>query len=274
MSRQERSDSGFAESGFVVLRGAIDRPEVRRVRRLVDAVLVENRPVSCDRPNNLLVPLRWNDRAVDDLLAVSSLIEQIRAATSAADLRWIAAYVSVRAPRTDALAWHQDWWCWHHPATFGRAPIQVAALCYLEDVDAANAAPCVLPGSHHRSTALHSRIAMPGADGSAALQATDDDAITIPVSAGDVVLVDYRVLHATTPNRTARSRECLLMSFAPDWSDLPREIQSHLASHAALPRSDEAMPPAYRHHRLLPTFDGERHDLTLSRHPPSHFDMN
>jgi hypothetical protein len=34
------------------------------------------------------------------------------------------------------------------------------------------------------------------------------------------------------------------------------------------------MPPAYRHHRLLPTFDGERHDLTLNRHPPSHFDMN
>jgi hypothetical protein len=30
----------------------------------------------------------------------------------------ISGYLSVKEPRTGALDWHQDWWCWDHPVSF------------------------------------------------------------------------------------------------------------------------------------------------------------
>ena len=93
-----------------------------------------------------------------------------------------------------------------------------------------------------------------------------------PLGSGcDVVVIDYRLLHATTPNTTERQRACVLLSFAPRWKELPADIRGHLISHLALPRAHAHAPRSYRHNDLLPTFDGLRNDLALNHCPPAHF---
>jgi Phytanoyl-CoA dioxygenase (PhyH) len=239
----------LADDGFVVLRGVLDRATVLRAAELVAGVLADDRPLGCERENNLLVSLRWDDALVDQLLSTRAFVDSVRVASGATDLRWISGYVSVRPAYTGALAWHQDWWCWDHPVSFAGAAPQVAALCYLDSVAADNAALQVVPGSHRGS-------------GKSA------DALTLLLGAGDVVVVDYRALHATTPNTTDRRRDCVLLSFTPRWGELPPDVRGHLVSHLALPGPHETVPSGGWHDRLLPHFDGPRRDLRLNRRSP------
>jgi ectoine hydroxylase-related dioxygenase (phytanoyl-CoA dioxygenase family) len=200
---------------------------------------------ACPRENKTLLPLRWDDELVGLLLADSERVAALAEAIDATDLRWISGYLSVKEPHTGALDWHQDWWCWDHPASYGPATPQVALLVYLSDTDEATGALRVRPGSH---------------------QGRAGEPVTLGLRAGDAVVLDYRVLHATHPNHAARRRDAVLLSFAPDWAALPADIRGHLISHLAQPGAHEStggssVAP------LLPRFDGPRRDLPLSRTP-------
>jgi ectoine hydroxylase-related dioxygenase (phytanoyl-CoA dioxygenase family) len=240
----------LCDHGYVVIERALDDACVRSARELVAAVLADDRPLGCVRDNNVLVPLRWDDALVDCLLNAAAFVESVRTAAVATDLRWISGYVSVRPAKTGPLAWHQDWWCWDHPVSFADTAPQIAALCYLDTIESENAALRVVPGTHRG----------PSCD--------EAGARTLRLGAGDVVLIDYRVLHATTPNTTDRRRDCVLLSFTPRWRELPVDIRGHLVSHLALPGPGETVPAGLWHEGLLPTFDGPRRDLVLNRRSP------
>ncbi len=99
------------------------------------------------------------------------------------------------------------------------------------------------------------------------------DQITLSVRAGDAVVTDYRLLHGTHANATARRRDGILLNFAPSWSRLPPEIRGHLIKHPSLPTDAERMSGSGRLASLLPSFDGPRRDLPLERVPPSSFSV-
>jgi len=132
--------TGLVDNGFIVVPDALDRRVLQSARRRVGEVAAEGRPGGCERRNNVLVPLRWNDALVQLLLGHAALIERVRSVTDATDLKWISGYVSVRPPKTGALEWHQDWWCWNHAVALDTRAPQVAVLVYLDDVTVENAA--------------------------------------------------------------------------------------------------------------------------------------
>lgn len=221
------------------------------------------------------MPLRWTDSVVALLLSSKKRLDSLRQAIGATDLRWISAYVSTKPARSPALWWHQDWWCWDHPATFERRAPQVALLCYFTETRRGNGALRVIPGTHHQSTSLHE--VLPEAHASAADQLGPDhaalsdhpDQCTIEASAGDAVVMDYRLLHGTHPNSTATDRECVLLTFAPSWASLPADVKGHLIQHPALPCPDEQ--PSAEWADVLPCFQGVRRDLPLNRNAPALF---
>jgi hypothetical protein len=122
------SSADFSEAGYAQLAGFLNPQVLAAVRRAVRVALEAPPVVGCDRPHNRLAPLRWNDPPVDLILAGKERRRAVAAATSAEDLCWISGYVSVKEPRTPALGWHQDWWCWDHPVSLRRASAQVALL--------------------------------------------------------------------------------------------------------------------------------------------------
>jgi hypothetical protein len=269
------ASAGFDEVGYVVLDSLVAGDDLSVLRQEVAAALRRPLPDGCTRPHNTLVPLRWNDPLIAHVLSLPEAVQRIAEAVGAADPRWISGYVSVKEPRSPALWWHQDWWCWSHPVTFEPGAPQLAILCYLDDADAHRGALRVIPGSHRRSLPLHSRL--PETEtmevGLEHPAMRDHEAqVTLPVRAGDAVVLDYRLLHGTHPNDGERLRSCLILNFAPAWRDLPNEIRAHLIRHPAQPFDDERAEPAALD-ALLPTFSGRPRDLPLSRFAPAEFTL-
>jgi hypothetical protein len=259
----------FERDGYAVLGRFLEPRELAALRDEVDQALAAPRDPSCERPHNTLVPLRWDDAVVDRVLSDGARSRRLAAVLDADDLRWISGYLTLKEPGSPALWWHQDWWCWDHPISFAPRAAQVALLCYLTATDDERAALRVLPGSHRERTALHA--ALPEAHARAAEELdlahtamTDHaDQVTLRLAAGDAVLMDYRLLHGTHPNRSAARRDGVLLTFAPSWRTLPPEIRGHLICHPALPSGGFADRPWAE--RLLPSYDGPRADLPLNR---------
>jgi len=253
----------FVGAGFVVLPGLLSAVGLRQARVAADRAVAAPDGLSCERPNNTLVPLRWDSPLVELMLGES---DRIAEAVDARDLRWISGYVSVKDPHSP----------WDHPVSFQREATQVAVLCYLTDTRVDTGALRVIPGSHVASVPLHGVLPEAHSDDSRALDLahpamTDDpDQITFELRAGDAVALDYRLLHGTHAHAGSRRRDCVLINFAPHWSDLPPDIKRHLVCHPALPGTDDP-PPGEEIARLLPNFDGPRGNLPLNRNPPTSF---
>ncbi|MCI4319170.1 MAG: phytanoyl-CoA dioxygenase family protein [Thermoplasmata archaeon] len=278
--RAESSRANLELDGFAQLKGFLDPEETSKVRTLVDETLKLPHETACARPNNMLVPLRWNDPIVQLLLRSESRIRELSRAMGADDLKWISGYISIKEARSPALWWHSDWWCWDHAISFRREAAQVAVLTYLDDTSEVNGALRVLPGSHHASTAIHA--VLPEAHSRSAEELDSDheamkdlpDEVTLGLGSGDAAVIDYRLLHGTHPNSSQARRDCILLSFTPSWRRLPDDLKSHLVQHPALPYETEHPEEAGFNPGLLPTFDGPRRSLTLSRNAPAQFEMS
>jgi ectoine hydroxylase-related dioxygenase (phytanoyl-CoA dioxygenase family) len=278
----QRGPRGLRLRGYAVLERFLGPAALAVLRAEADAAVRRPPVAGCERPHNRLVPLRWSDRAVDTVLADGGRRAAIAGALGARDLRWISGYISVKEARTGALWWHQDWWCWDHPVSLRPAAAQVALLCYLGDTSERSGALRVLPGSHHRSVGLHA--VLPEAHAAAAAAAAEGEAlpsghaalsdqpgqVTLGVKAGDAVVLDYRLLHGTHANASGERRDCVLLSFTPDWRGLPADVRAHLVQHLAQPAAGERAVSSWAA-ELLPRFDGARADLPLNRAAPARF---
>src|SRR5262245_46370099 len=119
--------------GWVVIPGFLDAEELASVRENLASSLPGREPTCVRQPGNDLLPLRWDDVVVANILRSRRHVQQIRDALAASDLRWLSGYLSAKGPESPALWWHQDWWCWDHPISFELAAPQTAVLCYLDD---------------------------------------------------------------------------------------------------------------------------------------------
>jgi hypothetical protein len=265
--------------GFAQLPALLDAEELAALRAMLarESVSVEG---ACERPHNTLLPLRWNDPMLDLVLADADRVALLRERVAASDLRWISGYVSIKEPHTPPLWWHQDWWCWDHAVSFRAAPAQLALLIYLSDTDSSNGALRVLPGSHLHSSPIHALL--PEAHGAEAAQldpthqafAELPGQVTLALSAGDAVALDYRLLHGTHANASPARRDALLLTFAPSWAELPDDIRGHLIEHPALPGAADAGRLGQPWHaELLPRWQGQRTSLTLNRNAPKQFEI-
>jgi ectoine hydroxylase-related dioxygenase (phytanoyl-CoA dioxygenase family) len=263
--------------GFTLIEGLVERHELPAVRAEVERVLAGPLPPGCERPHNTLAPLAWDAPIVNRLLASRERRRVLADALAAQDLRWISGYVSVKDPRSEALEWHQDWWCWDHPVSFRPAASQVALLCYLSDTSEQSGALRVLPGSHRGSDVLHALLPeahAQEADGVPAGHPAMRDhprQVTLRARAGDGVVLDYRLLHGTHPNRGRDRRASVLLSFAPSWRTLPDDVRAHLIRHPALPSATERGELPGWTRELLPSYHGVPRDLSLNRTAPSEF---
>ena len=280
MGEQDRQQpSAFVRDGFVVLDRFLDESEVAEIHPLVESLIVSSPVSACSRPHNTLLPLRWNDRIVQLILASERRAQVLTRTLGADDLKWISGYVSIKEARSPALWWHQDWWCWDHAVSHRRAAPQVAVLCYLTATDMHNGALRVLPGSHHRSSSIHASLPEPHAHAANGLEpghiAMSDhpDQVTLRLRAGDAVAIDYRLLHGTHGNASDARRDCVLLSFTPSWRELPADIKGHLISHPAQPAAAERLPTTSWEAEILPSFSGIRRDLHVNRMPPRKFEI-
>lgn len=115
------------------------------------------------------------------------------------------------------LYWHQDYMNWNSPAAATPWPTRIFLSYYMTDTDRDNGCLRVIPGTHRRRIDLHDLL--PDAHGPEiqALEDFDhpafcdrDDAVDVPLQAGDLVIADARLMHGAWPNQTDQRRTLVL----------------------------------------------------------------
>jgi len=273
------SETDFVRDGFTGLQGFLDKSELTEIESFLESALSSSRGLACTRPHNTLVPLRWNDPIIRLLLTSGRRMQALTDTLRGDDLRWISGYVSIKEAHSRPLWWHQDWWCWDHAVSYRRMAPQIAVLCYLTDTNVDNGALRVLPGSHLKSVPIHALLPEAHSHSSDGLEpghiamADLPEQVTLCMKAGDVAVIDYRLLHGTHGNCSDIRRDGILLSFTPSWKGLPDDVKAHLVSHPAQPWGNEMSSPSSQLGKLLPSFGGERQDLPLNRNAPSNFEL-
>ncbi|WP_153316573.1 phytanoyl-CoA dioxygenase family protein [Sinorhizobium medicae] len=164
-----------------------------------------------------------------------------------ADPKWFMAFLLQKPPGGEALYWHQDWWGWRHHLSYNRAPPLMFMMFYLVDTTSDNGCLRVLPGSHvkphplHEVTALADYISYSSFDVPELFGRVEGE-IDVPVSAGDLVIRDARLLHATHVNRSAQWRPMLSISVAGAYANLPSVIRRTME--IKRPKIEKTWPPS------------------------------
>ena len=149
--------------------------------------------------------------------------------------KWSSGYVISKPAQSPPLFWHQDWWGWNDPCSYTALPQQLFLMYYLVDTTPDNGCLRVIGGSHLNRHPLHDIL--PSAHGEA-LQRVEDPThpayqhmpgeIDIPVKAGDLVMGDSRLLHASHGNQSDEHRTVITLWYHPFFALLPASMQAHI----------------------------------------------
>jgi len=111
-------------------------------------------------------------------------------------------HVTLRPPGAAPLEWHRDVANWSRPI--------VSAVFYLEDSNLENGCTWILPGSHHMF-AYHAQLS-----GHARMDSLDQlghQAVPIPASAGDVLLMNALAIHGAGANQANTTRMSMTLGY-------------------------------------------------------------
>jgi len=254
---------------------------------LPNALLAELRDDSARLADERLADDRVSQRSTGSMINVFELSRCVDLVTLPAALetlkqlgyeapKFTSGYVISKPPDSPQLFWHYDWACWDDPGAFGPVPQQLFLMYYLVDTTRENGCLRVIPGSHRSNNPLHDLLAEAHSSQLAAAKDLDrpefgtrPDEVNVPVKAGDVVIGDSRVLHASHANTTDTRRTVITLWYHPDVAALDEGTQGFIAE-LALPFPDSwGAEERSRMAPLVPRYDGKKAALPWNRHRPA-----
>jgi len=137
-----------------------------------------------------------------------------------------------KPPGARRLPWHQDGMLWHDPRAYAAEPTQLFLMWYLCDTDRDNGCLRVIPGSHRRRHPLHDAGTAHDADfydvaDRTSIRLRDDPAeVDVAMRAGDLLVGDARLLHASHGNHSERWRPLVTVWYFSFFSELQPDSQA------------------------------------------------
>ncbi len=202
------------EDGFCILEGVIPGEDVDRVRQSVEATVEEH--CSKSPPENVgFVPsLIVHDQSFATYLADERLLG-IAEAMLGKHIRISFTSAIINLTGNKRGDWHADWPfnqrnAGHFPEPYPNIVAHLTSLWMLSPFTSENGGTLIFPGSHLLNCNPTGTHEHPPA-------APLPDEIHVTGSAGSVVVMDSRLWHAASPNRTDRPRTALAVRFAPWW---------------------------------------------------------
>ncbi|AUX48699.1 uncharacterized protein SOCE26_102400 [Sorangium cellulosum] len=237
--------------GYTVVPGVLDLDEVRRYRALARRILAPQQDREYQEKHVAIGSLF-------DLLREPGFVDLIGHPRALAALRrlgcdeprYLHGIVFNKLPRTPRTFWHQDCINWNHPVAYEPDPHELILIYYLVDTTPHNGCLRVIPGSHRRRHALHAPLR--GAnipdlermrDPSSPVFQSYPDEVSLPVKAGDLIVVDVRLLHATHANDSGEERTALSLWYAPSCSALPECVRARYTLRAGVDDRLPYVPP-------------------------------
>lgn len=146
---------------------------------------------------------------------------------------WKAVIIS-KPPGGPRLYWHQDCLMWQDPRAYSDVSPMIFLMYYLEDTTVENGCLRLLPGTHRHRHVLHDQGEAHTADINKAEDLDDprfldySNEVDVPVRAGDLVVGDARMFHATHANESDQRRTVITIWFHPQYDTLAPATQSWL----------------------------------------------
>ena len=264
--------SQLIEDGFCVFEGILDAEMVKRVDHISNRVLASRDPEHFEKQKSTgsLVSI-CEDPDFVELITWPKALDALNALGFDRPT-FHSGYIISKPPHSPPLFWHQDWFGWNDPVSYGPPPQQLFLMYYLVDTTPANGCLRLIPGSHLRRHRLHD--AAPEAHTQDLQRVSDpdhpafqhaEDEIDVMVRAGDLVIGDARILHSAHANRRENRRTVITLWYHPLFYDLPDSMRAHLA----ISRISDDWPEEVRE-RLLPlkpVYNGEAEPMELNRVP-------
>jgi Phytanoyl-CoA dioxygenase (PhyH) len=267
------------DDGFAVLSDVLDDSMVQALRKLSDAELERQSREHFEqfRFHGSMLPLDLSDATARALIVWPAMLRALER-FGFSDPKWLSGYIISKPPNAPPLWWHQDWWAWDEPASFASTPPQLFVMYYLADVGPDNGCLRVIPGSHRVSHPLHAELPEAHSETIGQAELTGPahrlhpDEVCVRARAGDAVVGDVRLLHATHSNASRHRRTCLTLWYLPDFAALPESVKAYVVQHPALPpagwwHAPQAVPAELR--ARLPTYDGTAEPASYNRTPPA-----
>ena len=172
-------------------------------------------------------------------------------------------YIISKPPNSPKLFWHYDWFSWDDPTVYLPRPQQVFLMYYLVDTTIENGCLRVIPGSHLHHNELHDNLNNPHSEEISTathLERTEfsirPDEIDVPVKAGDLVIGDARLLHASHANCSDQRRTVITLWFQPEFSQLPDRVKAQMVAKTQPLPDDWSESDKSRLSLLFPKYNG------------------
>jgi Phytanoyl-CoA dioxygenase (PhyH) len=255
---------GFIEKARDLSKALIDsqtQEEINRVRSLGSLIKVEQEPD--------LTELAFYEE-------IWSLLEEVVGTVS-----YHEGIVFNKPPRSPATFWHQDFPCWSDPLAHEEHPHHLIALWYLNDTSSSNGCLRVIPGSHIHHHPLHDfwnvatdeeRVVRRDLLRKAKMQdslafSEFADQIALPVNAGDLILMDSRLLHSTFANQSDLPRTLLSFWYFSEFHQLQEGHRVRIGRTVAQSASSWARNTKPEIYKRLATYEGKAEELPSSNIP-------
>ena len=261
------------DDGYCVIPNQVDETLLKKTRACVDKALAE---VDAERRELTKAPGSLIDSNFYPELA--DLIGNPRALGTLHDMGlrdikfWKAVIIS-KPPGGPRLYWHQDCIMWNDARAYSDSPPMIFLMVYLEDTTRENGCLRLLPRTHRYRHILHDMGEAHTKDINR-MDNPDDprfsdypDEVDVPVKAGDLVVGDARMFHASHANNSDSERRLITIWFHPFFSELEESAQSWIhsamhAQHASWTDADRAKIAS-----LIPDYRGDVAPMDLTRTP-------
>ncbi len=272
IERPKQKYDQLIEDGYCVIRGVLMEDMLIRLRVVTDALLdaqtEEERAAYRSSGSMLSV---YEHPFFAELVVYPRALETL-AALGFLRPKWSSGYIISKPPQSPPLFWHQDWWGWDDPCSYTPLPQQFFLMYYLVNTTQHNGCLRVLPGSHVKRHPMHDIL--PDAHGESLQRVNNPDhpayqslvdELDVPVRAGDLVIGDSRLLHASHSNNANERRTVITLWYHPFFALLPAGLRAQIGrlrqQRAWLEADYEKIS------ELAPVYDGDVEPQTWNRSP-------
>lgn len=262
-------------SGYVIVKNVLDQPLLDELRRVTDALLPQQSHDDVERYKyqGSNISVAYQDPVFARLFTLPRALDALKVLGFNAP-KWWSAFLLSKPPHAPPLYWHQDWWAWDDPISASPVPAQVFLMYYLTDTNPINGCLRVIPGTHYRHNPLHDLLPPAHtretyeANPNSVIFSKHPDEVDVPVTAGDLLIGDARILHAAHANQTDHHRSLLTLWYFPDYDKLPEPIKAYAVGKKPLELPDwwaaeagKLMEP------LIPFYSGDAAPAVWNRVP-------
>jgi hypothetical protein len=229
----------LTEQGYCLVPGILPEPLRERLRVVTDTLVARQTAEQSAqfRSQGSMLPITC-DPLFAELVALPNALACLRE-MGFSHPTFSDGYVISKPGHSPRLFWHYDWFAWEDPRSYAPIPSQLFLMYYLSDTTPHNGCLRVIPGSHLHHNPLHDLLRSPHSqalgqaqDADAPEFSTRPDEVDVTVKAGELVIGDARLLHATHSNETDARRTVITLWFQPDLPALPERMQAQMAAKA------------------------------------------